>query len=235
MRKTLHWMKKIPTDRGVRRVPISHRSLTGEVDGKEFESALERDLMLLMRFDERVDWFQPQPVQIDYEFPAGQERHYTPDLLVHFTPFADGSVARPLLCEVKYRADLAKDWRELRMKFKAAKAYCKRQNWDFQIFHEGRIRSVKLANVQFLWMYKAADFDRELASIIFQLLKDAGGPVPMMPLLRARFSSEEELGAAIWAWWCLVAQRQIICDLTLPLSGDTLFWLVEWRYSCSTG
>jgi hypothetical protein len=54
----------------VRRIPISTRSITGNVDGQGFESALERDFLMQLAWDEDVAWFVTQPVKIPYEFPA---------------------------------------------------------------------------------------------------------------------------------------------------------------------
>jgi hypothetical protein len=40
---------------------------------------------------------------------------------------------RPLLAEIKYREDLAKDWKLLKPKFRAARAYARERDWDFAI------------------------------------------------------------------------------------------------------
>lgn len=231
MRIINHWIKKVSSEHGVRRVPISTRSLTGTVLGKEFESALERDLMLTMSFDRTVDWFQSQPVRIEYQYPIGMKRHYTPDLAVSFTPAENFVTPRPMLCEVKYREDLAKNWRELRHKFRAAKEHCKEIGWRFEVFDEYRIRTQRLTNIQFLWKYRSAGYEREFAPIIFEHLKISRRPLPMVETVNELFSSDEDRGVAIWAWWCLVARRLIECDLEVPLSRNTLFWLPEWRYA----
>lgn len=230
MRITYHWIKKLASEHGVRRIPISTRSLTGEVLGTEFESALERDLMLLMSFDRTVDSFQSQPVRIHYEYPGGGKRHYTPDLLIAFTPSNDFVTPQPMLCEVKYREDLSQNWRELRHKFRAARAHCKEFGWRFEVFDEHRIRTHRLANIQFLWKYRTATYGREFAPIIFEHLKAARRPLRMVETVNVLFSSDEDRGAAIWAWWCLVAKKLIECDLEAPFGRDTTFGLPDWRY-----
>jgi hypothetical protein len=227
MRIIYLWIKKVNIPGGVRRVPVSSRSLTGEVLGVDFESALERDLMLKMSFHHQLDWFQSQPVHIDYEYPPGQARRYTPDLLVSFTPDDNSVTPKPLLCEVKYREDLQENWRELRHKFRAAKAYCKAKDWRFEVFHEGRIRTQELVNIQFLWKYRASGFDKKIADVSYEAFRVAPKPVAMMETVKSLFSSDEQRGAAVWAWWCLASRGVIECDLNVPLTGNTQFWLAD--------
>ena len=231
MQITWFWMKKKVTPRGVRRVPVSSRSLTGEVDGTEFESSLERDLMMLMTREPNFDWFQSQPVEIEYEFPPGKIRHYTPDLLLNFSPDSNEKVRKPELCEVKYKEDLEENWSEYRHKFKAATTYCRERGWKFRIYNEKRIRGDKLTNIQFLWMYRDTSYDILLGEKILQQLQADGEPVSMMPFLTRYF--EDQLGTAIWAWWCLVSQEMIMFDWDLALIPVNMkehsFWLPEWR------
>jgi hypothetical protein len=84
MRAPQVWIKKVETEEGIRRIPISLASMTGDMPGPEFESALERDLILTESFKDDVNWFQSQPVKIHYTDKNGVSRHYTPDLFIHF-------------------------------------------------------------------------------------------------------------------------------------------------------
>ena len=43
-----------------------------------FESLLERDFIYLLDYDVRVEWFEEQPLTIEYQHD-GQALHYTPD------------------------------------------------------------------------------------------------------------------------------------------------------------
>ena len=76
MRTYSSWLKKVATKEGLRRVPISHVSMTGEVLGSEFESALERDLIMTYAFNDSVNWFQSQPVTIRYQDADGKPRRH---------------------------------------------------------------------------------------------------------------------------------------------------------------
>lgn len=216
------------TEHGIRRVPISHISMTGEVLGTEFESALERDLIMTCAFDGSVNWFQSQPLTIDYQDAEGKPHHYTPDLLIHFGT-DQKTTRRPILCEVKYREELLKNWKMYKPKFKAARAYARENGMEFRIFDEHRIRTPRLKNIQFLWRYKYAPvcsgYQEELLAKLSKL--DQG--VQMMQIIDELYPIKESRGDAIWAWWTLVVQGSIQCDLNQRLDKSTLFWVPEWR------
>lgn len=222
------WIKKVETKEGVRRVPISLVSMTGEVLGSEFESALERDLLLLTVFDGQVNWFQTQPVTIHYTDAKGAPRHYTPDLLIDFGT-NDKASRRPQLCEVKYREDLIADWGQLLPKFRAARAHCREVGWEFKIFDEHRIRTSRLTNIQFLWRYKNSTDCGSYYDEIMAELVEMRGPIPMLPLLERMYPTSRRRGEAIWAWWTMVVQGAIQCDLDRPITKSTLFWIDEFR------
>lgn len=231
MRTVYLWIKAVATKKGVRKVPISSTSLTGAVLGAEFESSLERDLIMLMAFHRYLDWFQPQPVQINYKGPNGSDLSYTPDLLVKFTdtsPEVRGH--KPILCEVKYREDLKANWAEYRPKFRAAFKHAKAQGWRFKIFDEGRIRTQELLNIQFLWRYRWAPYDKNNADVLINALIVKRCAATMYDVVRENFSSDEERGVAIWTWWCLVAKRLILFDITQKIENHTTYWLPQWRY-----
>lgn len=237
MRTPLTWMKMVQTKNGIRRIPISLVSMTGEVLGSEFESALERDLILRTAFDSGVDWFQTQPVKIEYRDAKGKSRSYTPDLLIHFLKGSKGA-RRPQLCEVKYRADLIADRDQLLPKFRAARAYCREQGWEFKVYDEQRIRTPRLANIQFLWRYKTSTHCGVYYSQIMAEMVKMSGPISMLPLLKRMYPYSRKRGEAIWVWWTMVVGGSIKCDLDQPLSHSTLFWVdesqkeIRWDYPC---
>lgn len=215
------------TPTGVRRVPINVRSLTGEVCGQEFESSLERDLLLLVHWDYDVSWYQSQPLTIKYTDDNGKARTYTPDLLVHYKTIEVLGQPRmerkPLLCEVKYREDLIKQRDQLKPKFKAARAYAKANGYEFRVLTEREIRTEYLKNVQFLWSYRFAYFDPIHYEKLMAVLTELGETDPYT-LLQACYSSKTQRGEALWTLWCLIARRLIKCDLNRPLSMQTRIW-----------
>ena len=145
MRLVTSWLKTERTLEGVRRIPLNVRSLTGSVNGQGFESSLERDLLLLVHWDHEVEWYQSQPVKIEYTDSQGKRRSYTPDLLVSYrtinNPDQPPKTRKPLLCEVKYREDFAKQWKVLKPKFRAARVYAKANGYEFRVVTEREIRT----------------------------------------------------------------------------------------------
>lgn len=227
MRLVTTWLKVEQTDNGVRRVPINVRSLTGTVNGQEFESSLERDLLLLVHWDTEVDWYQSQPVKIDYVDSKGCARHYTPDLFVSYRalklPGQPPTIRKPLLCEVKYREDYLGQWRTLKPKFRAARAYAKEHGYEFRIFTEREIRTEYLKNIQFLWSYRYADFHVHHYEKLRDALKELEETNPTT-LLEACYSSKVLRGEALWTLWCMIARGWIKCDLHRTLTMQTPIW-----------
>ncbi len=133
-------------------IRAGQRGLRGSVPHfGRFESALERDLMELLRFGNDVRDFFPQPLSIPYVDANGMSRKYTPDGLIYFRRELEHP---PVLFEVKYREDFRNSWRELRPKFRAARQLCWEEGWKFRIFTEFHIRTPYLANAKFLNVYK---------------------------------------------------------------------------------
>lgn len=218
------------TQHGVRRIPINVRSLTGEIDGQQFESSLERDMHLLVHWDYAVEWYQAQPVTIEYVDTQGKARHYTPDLLVsyHKKVLSAGQATskRPLLAEVKYRSDLAKDWKLLKPKFRAARAYARLQGWDFAILTEREIRTPLLKNVQFLWRYRQSEFHSHHHRCLRDTLLMLEETNPKT-LLEATYHAQAMRDEAMWTLWCMVARRWVGCDLSQPLTMLSRIWMNE--------
>lgn len=106
-----------------------------------FESALERDHLLLLEVDPMVASYEEQPTTIEYVV-EGRKRRYTPDCLVRHV---DGSV---MLIEVKYAADVAEMSPSRRARaeaaWSAAREYAAARGWDFRVETDVEIRSPKL-------------------------------------------------------------------------------------------
>ncbi len=208
----------------VRHIPTNVRSLTGQFNGQEFESSLERDLLLLVHFDYGVDSYETQPVTIEYLDPkSGKRRTYTPDLLVTYLTDHHGQPLKPRLYEVKYREDLAQHWKTLKPKFKAARAYAKEHGWVFQIMTDKEIRTPYLDNVKFLLRYRDTEPDESHTARLIKALDQLQETDPQT-LIRAASPSEIEQGEALWALWAMVARGWIHCDLRSPLTMATRIW-----------
>lgn len=228
MKHSISWFLNVGTPDAVRRIPINAISLTGELLGKEFESSLERDLIMATAWNDQLDWFQVQPVKITFSDQEGRRRSYTPDLLISFVPDAATGlpVRKPQLCEVKYADELRRNWADLKPKFKAARAYARERGWEFKIFSEKRIRNGLLQNIQFLWSYRFAPEHHGHRTRLVRMLDDIE-ETDIGGLLEAcyRYDNRIGRGEGLWTLWCLIAKQSILCDLSLPLSMDTRIWL----------
>ena len=130
-------MARLSSDTPVRVLRTSRRSLTGRVTlgdggGAAFESSLERDWLLALDFDSRVQSIQAQPFSIYYEH-QGATRRYTPDVRADYS-LATGVAT--VVYEVKPYEELQANWATYRPRFKAAVRYCRDQGWRFKLVTE---------------------------------------------------------------------------------------------------
>jgi hypothetical protein len=109
-----------------------------------FESLLERDFIYLLDYDPAVEWFEEQPLTIEYT-SDGQVLRYTPDFHLR-----EGKL--DVLVECK--PDKFTDTDENRRKFAAARAWCAQRAWEFRLATELQIRAgFRLQNVKLLTRY----------------------------------------------------------------------------------
>jgi TnsA-like endonuclease N terminal/TnsA endonuclease C terminal len=219
----------------VRSIPKNYRSLTGKVidfrsqSAVAFESALERDLYLLIDFDDAVARFEEQPVTIPYRDPAGVSRTYTPDVLVYYhSGLADQQDRQPVLYEVKYRDDLRANWGDYKPKFKAARRYARVQGWTFRLITEREIRTPYLKNAKFLREYRHRTLDSGDCCRVLAMLAERCETDPEA-LLVALSDDRWERARLLPVLWQLIAVRQAGADLTVPLTMRSRIWSLAPR------
>lgn len=211
-----------------RRIPKNHLVVTGRhasarsADGSaDFESTLEKEHMLLLDFDTRVERYEAQPVRIE----VGGSRHYTPDLLVTFGADTAGVRPSPELVEVKTRADLVKHAAAYRDKFEAARIYAEQRGWRFLIRTEVDIRTPRLEAVKFLRRYRSVEPAIEHAEVLLQTLRSQQGRCAAHHLVECVTNSDDERALLYTALWHLVATRQIMLDMDAGIRPDSPLWL----------
>ena len=216
----------------VRAILPSSRSIRGQLSSSkigrapQYESALERDLLLLLDFDEHVEFFCEQPVTIEY-LHEGVVRHYTPDVLAYYRDdLTVSSTMRPTLYEVKYRADLRQNWAELKPRFMAASRYADQQGWRFKLITEREIRTDYLTNVRFLRQYvgPGVQIMQTDQGLLMSLMQDIGLTTGEELLLMAT-NDRTKRAELLYTLWRLIAVRLIYCDLTVELSLQTELWI----------
>lgn len=213
----------------VRTVPKSHRNVTGAfsstkaVGAARFESTLERDFLTLLNFNRAVRSFEVQPVRIPLS-GSDRQRHYTPDVLVHFDPERMPD-RKPWLCEVKYRSELRSDWKKLTPKFKAAARFAAEKGWRFKLITEAEIRTPFLENVRFLDRYSrlTPGIEDDVARLRETLtqLREATPALLLAALCKDRWNQALLLPKL----WHMIGTAQVMADLTVPLTMQSSIWL----------
>lgn len=219
----------------VRSIKPTRRSVSGffMFRGKKsipYESALERDFLILLSHNRLVNDIIPQPIQIKYTSNSGISYPYTPDYLVYFqaepnTPLE--KLTPPMLVEIKYRDELREKWHDLKPKFKTALGYAREQGWNFKIFDDTRIRTQRWTNIMFLQRYKRMSFPAQESQEILQTLKGMG-QTTFDYLLNRHFFTKQQKAEGISHIWHLVYSHQIECDLTEPLNNSTVLWVGDY-------
>lgn len=213
----------------VRKIPKNYRNVTGvaaagkSVGAAQFESTLERDFLALLEFSPDIERFEVQPITLKWRDAEGGPRSYTPDVLVEFRPQLGRS---PWLCEVKYRADLKKDWEELHPKFLRAIRHARQQSWRFRLVTEKEIRTPFLANVRFLAPFKSREIPEADAARLLNQLRALG---PTTPAQLMESLSPDAKVRAEWlpALWQLLAYHRVGTDLEQELTMDSAIWSIS--------
>ena len=205
----------------VRRIPKNHLVVTGAFASRkcaamaQFESLLEKDYMLLLDFDERVETFEAQPVRIPV---PGVPQGYVPDVLVHFHADPDtGEIPPPLLVEVKHTADLHRNAAKYAAKFAAARDYAAHQGWQFAIIDQTQIRTPRLDNLKFLRAYREVQLSNDDESRVLLLLQQQDG-ASFADVVEQLASSEAAKLHWMAVLWAMVAQQKLHTCLDEPLS-----------------
>ena len=214
-----------------RKIGISTRSYTGRVSNggtsTAFESSLERDFLILLDFDREFESICEQPVKIKYTH-QGRSCSYIPDFLV------DYRYGGTILYEIKFREDLKRNWTDLRPRFKAAVAYCRKRGWHFKIMTEVEIRGVHLDNARFLRSYASRPSQDALEEHVVRTLAILGRTTPEM-LMLAAFEEKYHRMAALSALWRLVAIGRVEACLDEPISLQTPVWVVVGEGFAASG
>ncbi|EKU25254.1 hypothetical protein XTGART2_0383 [Xanthomonas translucens pv. graminis] len=218
-------MARLSSDTSVRELRTSRRSLTGRVtlgDGgvAAFESSLERDWLLALDFDPRVQAIQVQPFSLHYEH-RGTTRRYTPDVRAEYR--LESGMAT-VVYEVKPSEELRLNWSAYRPRFKAAVRYCRDHGWRFKLVTERHIRTALLDNARFLRRYRALPEQDLYVQQLLYTLRALGTTTPQA-LLAAAYWAEESRMAALPMLWKLIATGRLGADLHVPLTMSAPIWL----------
>ena len=224
-----------------RAIPMSRGSTTGTVStpkaaaAQKTESNLERDLLVLLDWDRRIERIASQPFQIDWRIGSGRLRRYTPDVIVKFRADAldaDRSL-KHVIYEVKLHSSLKERWASFKPKFQAAVRFARARQMRFQILTERQIRTPRLHNLKFLRRYRSdyLPVDEDVMVARRECLRDRlrqGGITTPAGLLEASSKSlSERLHLLPWIWQ-MVNEREIGIDLDADvMTMQSAIWLVS--------
>lgn len=214
-----------------RKITRSPVKVTGTVpDGQEFESALEEDFFVLLRFNRLVESFEAQPVTIDWLDQAKKIRSYTPDVLVRYrNDLPESAHMKPELCEVKPDFDeipqrsrrrmpaRKEDEQENQLKWAAARRYAAKQGWRFRVVREKEIRTPYFANARFLLRYLERGKDSKYQAELLCRLPETGS-IRLADWVGAFAHTIQERALVLPACYRLIAKQQVDVDLSVPLS-----------------
>ncbi|MBI4990288.1 MAG: TnsA endonuclease N-terminal domain-containing protein [Rhodocyclales bacterium] len=214
-----------------RKITRSPVKVTGTLpDGQRYESTLEEDFYVLLRFNPLVANFETQPVTVEWRDGKGDIRRYTPDALVHYRQdLVESGDMRPVLCEIKpdlteqsesprrRKPPRTENEEENQLKWAAAERYAARQGWAFKVYRESEIRTPYLDNARFLLRYleKAVDSKHEPALLAWIAER---GPRSLDEWASIRGGSSQVRAEIFPACYRLIAQRRVETDLSAPLT-----------------
>lgn len=218
-----------------RKIKSSPVKVTGYApDDQQFESALEEDFFVLLRFNLQVErWVRPIDSVVWYD-KGGKSRKYTPDVLVFFKPDEGGEVPPPRLCEVKpsfddedrerkpvSRLPRRESAEENELKWAAARREAKRKGWDFLVYTEKEIRTDRLRNAKFLLRYLERGVVDRGSDRVLCLLREQG-PMTLKVLLDqlgADAHARAQLAPTVYR---LISEGQVKCDLDKPFRMNSI-------------
>jgi hypothetical protein len=210
----------------VRKIPKNYLVVTGSFASRKngrmlgFESLLERDYMILLDFDDDVERFEEQPVQIPFRKGV---KPYVPDLLIHYDQSRQDR--RPVLAEVKHTSDLTKHQDKYAPKFEQAEHYAKNRQWDFRVVTEQESRPARLKALKFLREYLHVEPDPGDVARVIATLGAADGEMPLNELLDNLCTTDTERLLLVPTVWHLVATRRVAIDYDQPIHDKTLLSL----------
>lgn len=177
-----------------------------------FESLLERDFIYLLDYDPAVEWFEEQPLRIEYQHET-KTLHYTPDFHV---------VERGKHVLVECKPERFVDTEENNRKFAAAREWCGEQNWEFRVVTEQSVRTgFRLQNIKLLAQYARQKVDMVMRSQIHTCLQDMQPAASIRDLVHALRSVDSSIVTA--HIFCLVYHHEIFLAIDeSPISEETV-------------
>jgi hypothetical protein len=209
-------LKRRPPVGNVRRVTAIGQNMRGVMTNKagrvvQFESFLERSLLLSLDRDPTVQDYGSQPEMFHFSDDRGKRHTYTPDFIVWR---CDGSVEIHEVTLTSRRSRPAACLREA-----AATAICKRRGWQYIVHTESDLpQDIELANLLALYHYRPSAYAHiAVARAILEHLAD-GQPVTTDQIIRRLITESGLSQASIISTLCHMLWRgHLETDLHQPI------------------
>jgi hypothetical protein len=219
-----------------RRLKKSYRSVSGFYPSKklgrlvQFDSALERDCILLLDFHPAVRSFAEQPVRIPWKV-GSEPRIYVPDFRIQFRAgavFLGRRTRTDWVVEVKYRNEVTETFPILRPKLRAGFRYSSTLSCTFRILTDLEIRGVALQNAMFLKKYLDQSVSPEVLVDICSVIGTVEHATPreIARILSPQLGTDQSYRLL---WYAIAAQR-VQFDIERALVVDSPIWVGGERW-----
>jgi len=152
-----------------------------------FESLIECDFIYLLDYEKEVEWFEEQPLRIEYQFEE-KILHYTPD----FHLIERG---RDILVECKPEKFVNTE--ENQYKASVANYWCAQHGWEYQVVTGEQIRNgFRLKNIKLLTRYARYAIDPTMRGAIYILISHSPGKTTINEIAKAISPGELSLGVS---------------------------------------
>jgi len=176
-----------------------------------FESLIERDYLYLLDNEAGIEWFEEQPLTIEY-WHESKTLHYTPD-------FHIVEAGKNVLIECKPFALVDRD--ENQRKFRAAHAWCIDQGWSFRIVSDHDIRTgFRLENVKLLTRYARHVIEPGIKGLIYASMHSAQVSMSVDDLVRRVASTDLSMTKTAILFMAFYHEICIALD-NAPIQGST--------------
>jgi len=133
-----------------------------------FESLIERDFLYLLDYEPAIEWFEEQPMTIEYQVEE-KILHYTPDF--HLIEAGQNVLVE---CKpgnlVNHRAN--------QLKFKAAVRWCTERSWKFQVITDIQLRTgYRLENIKLMTYYARLNIPPQIKTQIYTIVANRGSGI----------------------------------------------------------
>lgn len=224
-------MTLLETTLPTRKITASAVKVTGTVpNDQKFESKLEEDFLVLLRFDPDVLEFTTQSETVPWVANDGSRHTYTPDVLIKYRPETNRKTA---LVEVKpdLGPDASYQWKPPRsedphlnqLKWEAATRYAQKRGWDFYVQYEKDIRTPYLQNARFLLRHLERGEPSKYDTRLLEKLQQQGA-MPLKAWCESISASRSEQAHIYPACYRLIGLRSVRADIqnSLLTSGTLI-------------